>query len=80
MSGIRKNRHNLLIGSAFVALLAVAVVPAAQAATSRVTTVQPPRQGLADLIRKPVKRPELTRTASRQDELPRPLSVVGLIR
>lgn len=80
MSGIRRNQHNVLIGLAFAAVLAAAVTTGAQAATSRATVLQPPRQGLADLIRKPVKKPELARTASQQDELPRPLSSAGLIR
>ena len=80
MSGIRQNLRKTLIGLEIIGLLAVVAAPASQAAASRATTVQPPRQGLADLIRKPTKKPEQARIASRQDELPRPLSSVGLMR
>ncbi|AVM74582.1 hypothetical protein [Magnetospirillum gryphiswaldense] len=80
MSGIRQNLGKILIGLVFFGLLVVVAAPASHAAASRATVMQPPRQGLADLIRKPTKKPEQTRVASRQDELPRPLSSVGLLR
>lgn len=80
MSGIGQNLRKTLIGVAIVGLLAVAATPGSHAAASRAGAVQPPRQGLADLIRKPTKKPEQTRIASRQYEFPRPLSSVGLLR
>lgn len=55
MSGIRQNLRKILIGLVFFSLLAVVAAPASHAAASRATAVQPPRQGLADLIRKPTK-------------------------
>lgn len=56
MSGIRQNLRKILIGLVFFSLLAVVAAPASHAAASRATAVQPPRQGLADLIRKPTKK------------------------
>lgn len=80
MSGIRQNLRKTLIGLAIIALLAIVAAPGSHAAASRATAVQPPRQGLADLIRKPIKKPEQARIASQQDALSRPLSSVGLLR
>ena len=80
MSGIRRNLRKTLIGLAIVGLLAVVAAPGSHAASSRAGAVQPPRQGLADLIRQPTKKPEPAPIASRQYESPRPLSSVGLLR
>lgn len=80
MSGIRRNLRKTSIGLMIIGPLAIVAAPASHAAASRAIAVQPPRQGLADLIRKPVKKPEQARIASQQDELLRPLSSVGLLR
>lgn len=80
MSGIRQNLRKTLIGLAIIGLLAVVAAPGSHAASSRAGAVQPPRQGLADLIRKPTKKPESARIASQQDAVPRSLSSVGLLR